>query len=635
MKQIDIYDYEKTFGNYYYKPFTRQGNELYIPDIDNNYFLHTEPYRTKYIDLDRYFLNVLNTAYTSYDKGYKQASNGRVQIFFRFQQWIKGTNIPSFDQLPSKMVGNITVTIPSSIDYNITSSINIPNPTYSGVVFLGWYDNIYGAGKNYTKIEPGTTGNITLYAKWDTDQTTHHIIFVDKDNNLVQEYFINPGETPTPPTMPEKEGYIFVGWDKEFTNITNDTTFKAVYSPIEYTITYHKNIDSDNVILPTLTKYTIEDKITLPEASLEGYIFLGWYLNSDLSGSRITKTDKGNLVLYAKWIKQGGSVQNGVELVSSSDTVQVGRIINFYPKQGDKYLDQSSVTYQLSNKALARIDEYGYLTALKPGTLTVLIIHKDGEATMEITITEEQPEIKWVGHRGSGGPVVPNAVSAFELGGQRGYYALECDVRVSADGVYYVCHDDTFLPYLFVDSSLHNKTMGSYTWAQLKDLQIKNTYNGVTYYDTLATVEDYLKICKKYGAVAILELKYTNGINSNDQSKLAGLVELVKRLGMYENAIFMTSMKNCLTYLRNNYPDAQLQFLSGDTTTTDDNIKWCIENRISLDATSGKVTQSVVDRMHEAGLYVNAYTVNSESEANRLIALGVDMITTDHLGIKK
>ena len=635
LKSVDIYDYEKTLGNLYYKPFTRVGNELYNPDVDNKYFLHTEPYRTKYSDLDRYFLNVLNTAYTSYDKGYKQASNGRVQIFFRFQQWIKGTSIPSLDLLPSKMVGGTTVTIPANINYNITSAIEISDPIYQDLVFLGWYDNIYGAGNKYTKIEPGTTGNITLYAKWDTDLSTHKIIFVDMDNSLVQEYYINPGETPTPPTMGEKTGYTFTGWDKDFTNITNDTTFKSVYTPVEYTITYNKNIDVDGVTLPTSpTKYIITDKFNLPDAKLDGYFFAGWYLNSDLSGEKVTKTDKCNLVLYAKWIKIGVPSQSGIELVASSHTVQVGRIINLYPKKGTEYLSQSSVKYQLSDERLARIDENGYLTGLKAGTLTVLITHKDGESTMEITITNQVPEVKWVGHRGSGGPIVPNAATAFELGGQRGYYAMECDVRVSADGVYYVCHDDVFYPYLFVDSSLHEKAMASYTWAQLKDLQIKGTYNGTTYYAKLATVEEYLEICKKYNAVAVIELKYTTGINTNDQSKLAGLVELVKRMGMYENAIFMTSMKNCLTYLRNNYPDSQLQFLSGANTTTDENINWCIDNRISLDATYEKLTAAIVNKMHAAGLYVNAYTVNSQTEANRLISIGVDMITTDHLGVK-
>ncbi|MFA5543637.1 MAG: glycerophosphodiester phosphodiesterase, partial [Bacilli bacterium] len=141
-------------------------------------------------------------------------------------------------------------------------------------------------------------------------------------------------------------------------------------------------------------------------------------------------------------------------------------------------------------------------------------------------------------------------------------------------------------------------------------------------------------ICKKYGAKAVLELKWTTGINNNDQSKLSGLVELVKSKGMYEDAIFMTSMRNCLTYLRNNFKDIQLQYLTGSSTTTMDNVNWCIENKMSLDAISTHLTQAMVNKMHEAGFYVNAYTVNVQTTADSLQSMGVDMITTDNLGIE-
>lgn len=633
MRALDPYDVERTIGTLIYKPFTRSDNKPITPPIDNNYFLNTEPYRTKYMDLDQYFLNVINTAYTAYNKGYTPDSNGRVQIFFRFQQWNYGIQIPSFDTLPKKyelLIDVSKVFLPESFTYTIEDTKTIPNPVYEGLTFLGWFDNTYGAGNLYTEITD-SVGNKTLYARWDTDPTKHEVTFLDQDYKLLKQVIINDGETVNAPTITAKDGYTFIGWDKDMKNIKTDITFMAQYEKTKYTIIFDANIDDDKAEIPENLTYTIEDKAKLPSASLQGYFFLGWFDNPEGNGTEITNTTKGNLTLYAKWLKI--PVENGdIDLIASETILTVGSSTNLYVKRNNAYLSPTAVKFTSSDSTIAIINENGFILTKKAGIVTFLAMNQGEHATIEITITESKQPIKWVGHQGSGGPVVQNTVSAFEEGGKRGYFAMECDVRVSSDGIYYICHDDVFKDYLFVDTTLIGKAMGGYKWDDLKTYQVKDTYDGKTYYGYLAIVEEYLAICKKYNAKAVLELKWTNGINSNDQSKLPGLVELVKKAGMYENAIFMTSMINCLTYLREHYPDITLQYLTGESTTTMANVQTCINNRFSIDAISSRLTKEMVDLMHEAGLYVNAYTVNDQNEANKLIAMGVDMITTDNLG---
>jgi glycerophosphoryl diester phosphodiesterase len=130
-----------------------------------------------------------------------------------------------------------------------------------------------------------------------------------------------------------------------------------------------------------------------------------------------------------------------------------------------------------------------------------------------------------------------------------------------------------------------------------------------------------------------MELKWTNGINSNDTSRLDGLVQLIKQCGMYEDVIFLSSMKNCLTYLKENHPDANIQFLAGSSTTNTENINWCISNRFTIDLPNNLATAAFVSLMHDAHLDTGAYTVDSQSVANTLIGYGVDMITTNNLGV--
>ena len=53
-----------------------------------------------------------------------------------------------------------------------------------------------------------------------------------------------------------------------------------------------------------MTKYTVEDTVTLPVPTREGYGFSGWYENEELTGtavSAIAKGSTGNKVFYAKW----------------------------------------------------------------------------------------------------------------------------------------------------------------------------------------------------------------------------------------------------------------------------------------------------------------------------------------------
>ena len=49
----------------------------------------------------------------------------------------------------------------------------------------------------------------------------------------------------------------------------------------------------------------------------------------------------------------------------------------------------------------------------------------------------------WIAHRGAGKLAPENTLAAFRLGAAHGYRAFECDVKLSADGVPFLLHDDT------------------------------------------------------------------------------------------------------------------------------------------------------------------------------------------------
>src|SRR5659263_487313 len=58
-------------------------------------------------------------------------------------------------------------------------------------------------------------------------------------------------------------------------------------------------------------------------------------------------------------------------------------------------------------------------------------------------IDKHWPYPRWIAHRGAGKLAPENTLTAFRLGASHGYRMFECDVKLSADGVPFLLHDDT------------------------------------------------------------------------------------------------------------------------------------------------------------------------------------------------
>lgn len=171
IKAMNVYIFEAAISANLYKPIEGTNSADYIPLEDNNYFLNTEPYRTKYQGMNAYLLNCMETSYTGYSRVYNQASNNRVQIFFRFHQWCNGTNIAAFNAYPKKYIvgsgSSITVTMPTEPNtYTILDEVALPTPAATGGTFKGWFLEPTCENK-VEKIEKGTFGNLVLYAGWE------------------------------------------------------------------------------------------------------------------------------------------------------------------------------------------------------------------------------------------------------------------------------------------------------------------------------------------------------------------------------------------------------------------------------------------------------------------------------------
>ena len=173
-----------------------------------------------------------------------------------------------------------------SIEIQKGTKISEPNdPVKEGYLFNGWYLN----DEKWSFIGYTVTEDMTLKAKWEEKEYT--VIFVS-DNNIISEKkqkFNFPIDVPNDPV---KEGYTFIGWDKELPQVmpSEDITFNAEFEVNKYTITF--------VVDGAETKITQDynTEIIKPNDPVkEGYTFIGW----DKELPQVMPSE--DLVLNAKW----------------------------------------------------------------------------------------------------------------------------------------------------------------------------------------------------------------------------------------------------------------------------------------------------------------------------------------------
>ncbi len=241
-----------------------------------------------------------------------------------------------------------------------------------------------------------------------------------------------------------------------------------------------------------------------------------------------------------------------------------------------------------------------------------------------ICATAARPKI--IGHRGSGWGV-ENTSEAFINGAKEGYDCLETDIKVTKDGKFVCWHNDE----LHLSTSSTKPNIASTTLSDLQSHTLTQTKGGVTYTGTICTIEEYLDICSEYNVIPIIELKWATGINSNDQSNMDELMQIIFNKGFRNNCYIFTSMKPCLQYVKNNYPDVETMLLIY-ASSFDSSLEWCIANdcHIGTEVGSG-VTKAGVQKYHEAGLLVNAWTIDSKSTYDTYANYGCDFITTNTL----
>lgn len=158
-----------------------------------------------------------------------------------------------------------------------------------GYTFGGW-NKADGTAWDYASDK--VTDNRTLYAKWAAN--TYTITFDTAGGSEIAPITQDYGTVITAPEAPTREGYTFIGWDKEIptTMPAENMTVTAQWKINRYTITFDTAGGSE--IAPITQDYGTA--ITAPaDPTREGYTFKGW--DREIP----TTMPAENITLKAKW----------------------------------------------------------------------------------------------------------------------------------------------------------------------------------------------------------------------------------------------------------------------------------------------------------------------------------------------
>ncbi|WP_199485433.1 glycerophosphodiester phosphodiesterase [Actinomadura craniellae] len=225
-----------------------------------------------------------------------------------------------------------------------------------------------------------------------------------------------------------------------------------------------------------------------------------------------------------------------------------------------------------------------------------------------------------IAHRGASSAAPENTLVAQEAARRAGADFIENDVQPSKDGVPFILHDGTVDRTTDGTGAIRNLTS-----AQLKALDAGSWFSPHHTGARIPTLAEQLADLRTRGGNLLLEIK---GAHTRDE--VAKIVQVIREQDMTKRVFIQSFEVNALKYTYELAPELPLGLLR----STLDADPVAIAKDLHLTAYNPGngallARPGVVADLHEAGVAVMAWTVNSAATWKALDALGVDAIITD------
>jgi len=225
-------------------------------------------------------------------------------------------------------------------------------------------------------------------------------------------------------------------------------------------------------------------------------------------------------------------------------------------------------------------------------------------------------------HRLGGSLAPENTLTGLRRACKIGARAVECDVKLSADGVLFLLHDDT------LERTTNGTGLaGVQNMTELRKLDAGFRHHKAYQGEVLPTLEELAAATIPYGIAVNLEIKPNPGQDEETGRKLAQQArvlwekaEIAPLLSSFSPAALRAARQGAPELPRALLvEDIPLDYLSA--------LSDCAAAALHVDHHG--LTQNVVHKLHTQGYRVMAYTVNETLRARKLLSWGVEMLCTD------
>jgi len=233
---------------------------------------------------------------------------------------------------------------------------------------------------------------------------------------------------------------------------------------------------------------------------------------------------------------------------------------------------------------------------------------------------ENKGDIKMVAHRGLSGIELENTNAAFVFAGARSHFGIETDVHYTKDGKFVISHDANTSRVSGVDCYIYEAT-----YEELYKIPFLDPITHEPRTDLhIPTLEDYIKICKKYKKECVLEIKSNFPVE-----KCRQMVDIINEIGWLENVTFISFLTEALENMRKVLPEHKMQLLTG--AANDDVLAYLDKWNFDLDIGYPALTKEFADKVHAHGHIINCWTVDTLEIAEKMKECGVEYITSNIL----
>ncbi len=145
-------------------------------------------------------------------------------------------------------------------------------PQRDGYLFLRWEPSI-----EYV------TASLDVSPRYES--RVYEITFRDWDGRIIQVQMVPHGGEADPPEPRQREGYDFVGWNADLTDITSRGQVTAQYEAVEHRVEF---VDWDGQVLDVQSVSHGQSPVLPEEPTRPGYEFRGWSVTPDRIESALT-----------------------------------------------------------------------------------------------------------------------------------------------------------------------------------------------------------------------------------------------------------------------------------------------------------------------------------------------------------